>query len=358
MLWAHAECQNISKELYACLRNPGKVGGVVLWQCDSCVAASSGLDARVTALETDIGKMEARIIRNEGSVQEATKRVDKVEARQGKVEERMENERERIRMERVVEMRERELRKKNVVIHRMMEADKELVNADERREWDMASCANLFKELDLEWGREVIRFCRRIGEKSDEPRPMIVGFKREWQKEDLMDKAKELRDTAFPEVGIMPDLTQEQRRDEADMSKEAENRNANRTTEEKAKNLVWMVVGRKGEKRLVKGVERGGGSGWRGTARGGGSERGGQLPARGMRGAWGPGALRGQVARGMTNGYTGRGTGRENLLQLVRGGAQQRARINSKRTRGAEGEEEEMDDREQPPQPGGSQMAN
>ena len=106
MLWAHAECQNISKELYACLRNLGKVGGVVLWQCDSCVAASSRLDARVTALKTDIGKMEARIIRNEGSVQEATRRVDKVEARQGKIEERIENERERIRMERVVEMRE------------------------------------------------------------------------------------------------------------------------------------------------------------------------------------------------------------------------------------------------------------
>ena len=62
---------------------------------------------------------------------------------------------------------------------------------------------------------------------------MIVGFLREYQKEDLLDKARDLKNTPFKEVGIMPDLTQEQRRDEGDMVKEAERRNENLNAEER-----------------------------------------------------------------------------------------------------------------------------
>ena len=43
---------------------------------------------------------------------------------------------------------------------------------------------------------------------------MIVGLFREYQKEDILDAARELRNTPLADVGIMPDLTQEQRRDE------------------------------------------------------------------------------------------------------------------------------------------------
>ena len=367
LLWVHADCQNISKELYACLRNPGKIGGQVNWTCDSCVASSARLDARVSALETWNKEIENKIIRNEGSVQEVTKRVDTVETRQTKVEERMENERERIRVERVVEMRERDQRKKNVIIHRMVEAGDETTTVEDRREWDLCSCANMFKELGLDWGREKIKFCRRIGEKSEEPRPMIVGFLREAQKEDMLDKARELKNTPFADIGIMADLTQEQRRDEADMVKEAERRNVNLTADEKSKNLSWMVVGRKGEKRLLKGVNRGGVGGGRDI----GPPRGGQLSHRGRGGAWGPGNGVARVraastastgVRGRPLGYGGRNTGteRENLLQFVRGGTVPRQRLTSKRHRETpeEGEEEEEEEylREQPPQPMASGM--
>ena len=244
-------------------------------------------------------------------------------------------------MERVVETRERELRRKKVLIHRMEEA--ESASVEERKEWDLCSCANLFKALNLSWGREAIKFCRRIGERGEEPRPMIVGFLREHQKEDLLDKARELKNTPFEEIGIMPDLTQEQRRDEGDMLKEAERRNGNLNAEEKAKNLKWMVVGRKGEKRIIKGIERGG-TGRGGMPRGATGHR---LPPTTTRGgSWGPaagaGGGRGQRGRGVVSGARGRGGPRERkeLLQYVRGGQRQN-RINSKRLRTETEEEEE-----------------
>ena len=117
---------------------------------------------------------------------------------------------------------------------------------------------------------------------------MLVGFHKKEDKNELMEKAKELWNTEFKKVTVVPDLTQQQRREEVEMVREAERRNGTRTPEEVAKNLEWMVVGRKGEKRLFKGTARQ----WGGEMRGrgmwrGGAERGGRgvenrlLPGRG-----------------------------------------------------------------------------
>ena len=172
---------------------------------------------------------------------------------------------------------------------------------------------------------------------------MIVGLLREFQKEDLLDKARELKNTTFEEVGITPDLTQEQRRDEGDMVKEAEKRNETLNAEDRSKNLRWMVVGRKGEKRIIKGIER------IGMSRGGmlRGATGQRLPPTTTRGggSWGPptAGQGGQRGRGATGGVRGRGNvrEREDLLQYVRGGPRQN-RLNSKRQR-VETEEEEVD---------------
>ena len=71
-----------------------------------------------------------------------------------------------------------------------------------------------------------------------------------------MDKAKELRFTQFECVSIVPDLTKSQRRDEQALREEADRKNGQLTAEDREKNLKWIVVGKRGEKRLIKGVER------------------------------------------------------------------------------------------------------
>jgi hypothetical protein len=124
-----------------------------------------------------------------------------VEKRQSKLEEMMEQERERMRKETADELRERDVRKKNVVMHRVGEAGPEMKTVEERKAWDMKSCDNIFNALDMDMKSEnVVRFVRRVGEKGDGPRPLIVGLRREWQKEDLIDRAKHLKNTRFPEV--------------------------------------------------------------------------------------------------------------------------------------------------------------
>jgi hypothetical protein len=212
----------------------------------------------------------------------------------------MEQERERIRRERAEEMRERETRRRNVIMHRVAEAGPQVKTIEERKAWDLKSCNNIFRALDMDFnGDSAVKFCRRVGEKGEGPRPLIVGLKREWQKEDLMEAAKNLRDTPFADVVIIPDLTKEQRREEAEMISEVEKRNSELSQEDKAKNLEWMVVGARGERRMIKGAARA--RGGRGAARGAGGgqmARGGAalgaalapelLPARPASGAWDP----------------------------------------------------------------------
>ena len=280
------------------------------------------------------------------------KRVDKVEKRQDKVEDTVAKERELQRKERVTEIRERETRKKNIILYRVEEAGQRATNLEERKEWDTRSCENIFMALKLSIDRRNIKFARRIGEQSEEPRPLLIGLTREYMKEDILESASDLRNTLFSTVGIVPDLTQEQRKDETEMTQEAKRRNRELTEEDKAKNLEWAVVGRKGEKRLVKGKtrERVEGTTWRG-GRGGRGRGGGQasqratatqplLPANVVRSSnWAPG-----------RGGRGEDRERENLIELVRGGMTgTRPRANSKRTR--EGEETEEDGRGPPPPP-------
>jgi len=338
--WVHVECQEISKELFSVLANPGKFAayGSVCWNCDSCTASSAKLERRLVEFETRFKDVEHRVVVNEAAVHETNKRVEAVERSQARVEEEMGKERENIRQERNEELRERESRRKNVVIHRVEEAGEWARTGEERRNWDLESCENIFKELKLNMrAKEVIKFCRRVGERSETPRPMVVGFKREWQKEDLLDNARELKNTRFEEVTVAPDLTKEQRKEEAELVREAERRNERRTEDDRAKNLVWMVVGAKGEKRIIKGTarEQYQGAGLRGTtSRGGALLRGtgarGREPVVGREvgevAAGGPAGAEGGGARG--GGARGRG----------------RPRINSKRTledRGGSGLDED-----------------
>jgi hypothetical protein len=341
-LWVHAECGNISKELFSILANPNKYGAGVSWSCDSCQASAARLDARMAALETRFQEVENRVVRSEGVVQETTRRMDKVEDKQSKLEKDIEREREMLRGEIAAEMREREIRKKNVIMHRVGEAGPEMKTLEDRKAWDMKSCDNIFRALDLEMSSDsAIRFVRRVGERGEGPRPLVVGLKKEWQREDLLEKARRLKDTQFSEVTVAPDLTKGQRNEEAAMSSEVEKRNAELTEEERAKNLEWRVVGARGERRVVKGLAR-------------------------LRGAAGAaaGSVRGRPAA--------RGRGVPALLspQLRQGpwdpATRGRPRMNSKRTRTDrreqdeyedEDEEEMEDERQAPPQPPPPQSA-
>jgi hypothetical protein len=140
------------------------------------------------------------------------------------------------------EMRAREAIKRNVILHGVRNPDSK--TDKERMEADISECEKIFKATKASAKRRDIRFCRRIGEKGQEKRPLLVGMTSELIKTELLDSARELQHSS-----IGPDQTRKQRQAEKKLAEVAEKKNREElTAEDVSNNLKWTAVGRKGEK--------------------------------------------------------------------------------------------------------------
>ena len=92
-------------------------------------------------------------------------------------------------------------------------------------------------------------------EGADLARPILLGFKFTADLELILDRSWMLGQTnnkTAKDINIVRDLTAKQRQREADMVTEASRKNLERSQEEVEQNIVYKIVGRKGEKREIK----------------------------------------------------------------------------------------------------------
>jgi hypothetical protein len=161
-------------------------------------------------------------------------------------------------------------------------------NADEAATFltaDTQECQHIFEAAGVPAADREIKTCRRIGEKGPEPRPMVVVMRREAARMAVLEAARQLRNTNYNKISIVPDLTPAQRKEELEMSEEAERRNREElSNDDVPKNLKWLVVGPRGARRLIKSQAR---TGWEERGRGRGR---------------GHGRVSGQAARGVARG--------------------------------------------------------
>jgi hypothetical protein len=250
----------------------------------------------VKAFEGRIQQVETRMEKTDGAVKDLDKKVESLSDKLSRRDENIDRRVKQAESSVLDEVREREARRTNVVVHKLKEMEDERATGKERQEWDRTGCVKIFDALKLSLKNEDIKFCRRLGEKKSEPRPLVIGFYSEADKALLLRNAKNLENTQYKYVNICPDMTARQRKEEADMKLEADERNENLTEEDRAKNLQWAVVGARGERRLIKTTAREqwrkdqSGRGANFTQRGSGAVRGlGRGPrgsGRGARGGW------------------------------------------------------------------------
>jgi len=264
-------------ELYNILANPEKYGTCGMsWSCSSCQASAAKVLEVVNAYEKRITEVETRVAAGEGKMDEFGREMGKMKEslkeRDDKIDQKLD------RKEKAIfdELRQRDSRKMNVIMHGVSEIDKEDAAGSERRDWDRAECLAILETLRMGMEGCDIKFTRRLGEASGRgPRPLCVGFFSDGERDKVLRRARELDKTKYKDVSICADLTWKQREEEADLAKEADRRNErDLTDEDKAKNLKWAVVGAKGQKRLVKTAARPQGDprplrgGWQGRGRG------------------------------------------------------------------------------------------
>jgi len=268
-LWVHKSCSGVTNELFKTLADMFKETGKAYWACRSCTSYAEGMNHRLKQIEqkaaeaVKIGEENAKEIRN--LKKELSKKNEQMEKRVLGGEESL-----------MDEMNERERRRKNVVIYGMKESKR--AEGRQRMEDDKKGLNSIFELTDVNISvEEDIEFCRRVGPRGDGERPLVCGFFTEWAKNTLLKHAKRLDGTELSGVSIAPDLTKMQRKAESELEQEATRKNEELTQDDMAKNLVWQVVGKKGQRRLIKAVkrdyERGrGGRGARGAERGRGME--------------------------------------------------------------------------------------
>ena len=330
----HAECQDLTDDLLKVIVD---IGGLC-WNCDCCLASSARLERAVNNFDIKLKEMEAASARNAVEIRRVDDSVGQLrkEFEAEKVKNKNTAQQKDDRFLTREEYREREARRCNVVMHRIREAGDELRTGEDRKRHDFDQCKKIFSTLGMEEDRDEVKVCRRIGERGQEPRPMVVVLKTEETKRKLLEAARSLKDTEYEDVGIVPDMTVQQRNEEKQMMVEVDRLNEEELTEEDiAKNLKWIVVGPRGAKRIIKGVPRdlplrGGTRLNRGRSTTRGSWRG----SRGSAAATGANAT--SVGRGMARAIEPR-LEPDQLLPST----ENRTRLGSKRKEREEGMEEE-----------------
>jgi hypothetical protein len=201
-------------------------------------------------------EIEARVDQNIKNTQQNSQEIVKLQEELNRVKSALDSEREQRYDTLGEELRERELRRNNIVIHGLAEPVDNTGYNRARIEQDKIECVKVMSTMGIRMQQEDLRFCRRVGERGQDPRPVVIGLRNEGERRMILDRARQLRGTPYDNISIVPDMTKMQRRAEDKLSREAEIRNEQLTAEDREKNLRWIVVGKRGEKRLIKGSDR------------------------------------------------------------------------------------------------------
>jgi membrane-associated HD superfamily phosphohydrolase len=245
-LWCHRACTNLSNEAFKGLEAQVREVGVAYWACRACLSFANKVNRQLQATSKRQDEVEARVEENAKKTENNSQEIVKLREELNRVRMALENERGERNDMLCEELRDRELRRNNIVIHGLQEPNESFNRA--RIEQDKIECGNLLAAMGIKMRQEDLRFCRRVGERGQESRPIIIGLRTEEEKRIILERARLLRGTRYDNVAIVPDMTKMQRQAEDKLTREAEGRNEQLTAEDRNRNLKWLVVGRRGEK--------------------------------------------------------------------------------------------------------------
>ena len=259
-LWIHKACAKMEDVLFEHLVKQEKLSGCVSWACTSCSSFSAKLSAGLKKVDERLTKMEAtvdthtgEIIAVKASVEDILAKVDGAIADRDNLKGEVQSETADLLFG---EIKERENRRNNVIVHGLKEPDSKIKDAELRIKADIKVISDLFAQLNLDLKpEEHVKFARRLGERptGDGSRPLLIGCVTPEVREKILTNTRKLAENKeWESVSVIADLTKRQREEETALRTEATRLNTERTAEE-AKNWEWKVVGRRGSRRLIKG---------------------------------------------------------------------------------------------------------
>ena len=153
---------------------------------------------------------EAKVTNNSDKIEEVRRETEELRRELREQVRRTDGLQERMELVMDAELREKESRRLNLVIHGVDEQEDSIKDPRDRMEKDRDECERIFTAMKARTRYQDIKFCRRIGERGRDPRPIVIGVFTEDEKRHLLDKARELRTTRYDNVTVVPDLTKSQ----------------------------------------------------------------------------------------------------------------------------------------------------
>ena len=213
-LWCHMSCTGLSKEAIRGLEVQAKEVGLAYWACRSCMSFNTKWNNQMREVTKRQDETEARVASNSDRIDEVMKITEELRNELREQVKKTEGLQERMETVMDSELREREARQLNLVIHGLPEPEDTLKDPKDRMERDKVECERLFIAMKARTRYQAVRFCRRIGEQGSDPRPVVFGVYSEEEKRHLLEKSRELKYTKYENVTIVPDMTKSQRRGE------------------------------------------------------------------------------------------------------------------------------------------------
>ena len=255
-LWVHKDCEGMDTNTFDVLDMQHEQTGQCFWSCKSCRSYALKFDKRMRDIEKRVVQLEESVPKISSDLTNLKTEVANVKASVATMKNSTVEIQHNAASSVFSEMREREHRRSNLVIHNLVEPDASETDNKLRMEMDKEKMNEVCQVLNVTIDVAAdLRFAKRLGERSDDhekPRPLLLGFKNNEVREKLLEKSPNLAEIdVWKKVSIVQDLTPMQRTEEKSMREDAAKKNSDLTAED-AENWEWKVVGRRGERRVVR----------------------------------------------------------------------------------------------------------
>ena len=180
-----------------------KYGGV-MWQCQSCQASTARLEASLKKVEKRLNNVEASMSNVEERVKLVDARVEKAELVAEQAKKEAHSVKEDVTQAVYEEMRERDEKRLNILLHNVPEAGE--ATEEEARRWDEESFNNIVGAMGLKLQfKECATFSSRLGQKGKD-RPLLIGLKKEDDKAMILSCSSKLARSNFKEISCTDEL--------------------------------------------------------------------------------------------------------------------------------------------------------